>query len=226
MAHRALVAGRGDERRAMAWWFWVLRGADSVVVVDCGCADAAQAERWEISGFRRIDEILPTLGIAPQDVGALVLTHGHWDHAGAAGLLPNARVLIRQRELDWWRAEVEAHGGERSGLRAEDLAEISDRAEALGDEEVEPWPGVRLIPGGGHTPGSQWVRVGDVALASDNAYLYDNLEGPTPVGACFDEAANLAALRDIAGCAHVAPGHDPAVAERYPEVTPGIYLIG
>lgn len=225
MAHRVLVAGRGDERRPMAWWFWVIRDADRVIVVDTGCPDPEMALRWEITGLRSADDLLREIGVQASDVDAVVLTHAHWDHAGGASIFANARLLIRQAELDWWRACVLEGNPESVGLREQDLAAVAGRAEPVGDSEVEPWPGIRLIPGGAHTAGALWVKVGDVALASDNVYLYENLEGPTAIGACVDADANVAAIRRMLACRHVVPGHDPAVADRYPEIAPDVFRI-
>lgn len=37
--------------------------------------------------------------IGPNDVGLLIHTHVHMDHAGQDHLLPNARILVQRREL-------------------------------------------------------------------------------------------------------------------------------
>lgn len=226
MAHRVLVAGKGDELRPMAWWFWVVTDGSTTLLVDCGCPDLQMARRWEITGFRRADELLGSVGLSPSDVDAIVLTHGHWDHAGGASLFADAPVWVRQAEVDWWKEEIAGGRPERSGLTEADLRAIEGRLRPLDQTLVAPWPGIELVPGGAHTRGAQWVRVdGHVALASDNAYVYDNLSGPTPVGACVDPAANVAAIEQMLACDHVVPGHDPAVAERYPEVAPGVFRI-
>jgi glyoxylase-like metal-dependent hydrolase (beta-lactamase superfamily II) len=94
-------------------------------------------------------------------------------------------------------------------------------------------PGVQVFIGGRHTKESQYVSVpvrsGTSVLASDNLYLYENLERLRPIAATWDTVSNLAAqsrMTTIAGGARlVVPGHDPAVFKRFPLVQPGIARI-
>ena len=84
-----------------------------------------------------------------------------------------------------------------------------------------------LIPGilnGGHTPGMQSVRVrtkrGWVVLASDACHFYENMEGAKPFPVVYnvgDMMEGWEKLRNLADSpAHVVPGHDPLVMQRYP----------
>src|SRR5258706_16266692 len=90
-------------------------------------------------------------------------------------------------------------------------------------------PGVTCYTGGKHTYASQYVGVntaaGTVVLASDNLYLYENLEKHLPIAATLDAASNLRAqdrMKQLAVDAKlIVPGHDPAVMTRVPEVQAG-----
>jgi hypothetical protein len=85
-------------------------------------------------------------------------------------------------------------------------------------------PGIRVYTGGKHTFASQFVgvttRAGTVVLASDNAYLYENLDNRLPIAQTLDAESNVAAqvrmFTIAAAPALVVPGHDPAVFERFP----------
>ena len=98
---------------------------------------------------------------------------------------------------------------------------------------MEILPGLTVYTGGRHTFASQYVaartRGGTVVLASDNAYLYENLEQRLPIAQTLDAAANLNAqarmLTLAASPSLVIPGHDPAVFERFPSVAPGVVKI-
>jgi hypothetical protein len=68
-------------------------------------------------------------------------------------------------------------------------------------------------------------------LASDNAYLYLNIDDgwASATFAPEDREANLSAVRrmiQLAGDAsRVVPGHDAEQFERYPEIAPGVVRI-
>lgn len=66
-------------------------------------------------------------------------------------------------------------------------------------------------------------------LASDNMYLYENMESPVPIAETLDAASNLRAQdrmkRLAARPESVIPGHDPAMFERFPKIAPGVVRI-
>jgi hypothetical protein len=66
-------------------------------------------------------------------------------------------------------------------------------------------------------------------LASDNMYLYENLEKHVPIAATLDAVSNLRAqdrMKQIATSPGlIIPGHDPAVIAKFPNVAPGIAKI-
>jgi glyoxylase-like metal-dependent hydrolase (beta-lactamase superfamily II) len=52
-------------------------------------------------GKRPLVDVLEEAGIAPTDISYALVTHAHWDHTGALGDLPNAKVLVSQGEVEW-----------------------------------------------------------------------------------------------------------------------------
>ena len=101
-----------------------------------------------------------------------------------------------------------------------------------GDDETAI-PGLAFRSGGRHTWASQFVSVrtekSTVVIASDNMYLYENLDRRQPIAQTLDAAANLQAqdrMRTLASDPRlVIPGHDPAVFERFPRVADRIVRI-
>lgn len=140
-----------------------------VVLVDTGVGERlSERERQLYKADRRggLPARLRELGLAPEDVTHVILTHLHFDHAG--GLIargpdgtfqpafPRARHFVQRREL----ADAEHPCDERAAaayrhvpeclapLRTHGLLEVLDGATAI-------TPRLRVEVTGGHTPGHQ-----------------------------------------------------------------------
>jgi glyoxylase-like metal-dependent hydrolase (beta-lactamase superfamily II) len=100
-----------------------------------------------------------------------------------------------------------------------------------GDREV--LPGIRVHRVGGHTAGLQIVSVetarGRVVLTSDASHFYRNVETRQPVQIITSLPEMLTAFDTIDALAGperlIVAGHDPAVAERFETLEPGIIRI-
>ena len=233
---RGLVLGADSAARIDgAMMVWVVRGNGRVLLVDAGFYRSQFLEAWKIDRFVKPSDAIGRLGITPDQVTDLVISHLHWDHADGADLFPNARVWIQRAEYQYYQDSTHLA---RSGVFPVDM-EMMEGIERAGRLRLVPGdsqavaPGIFVYTGGRHTHESQYVSVptdaGTVVLASDNAYLYLNLEQHRPIAATWDTVSNLAAqerMKRIASSPRlVVPGHDPAVFERFPTVAPGVVAI-
>lgn len=233
---RGLVLGADSAARIDgAMMVWVIRGNGRVMLVDAGFYRDQFLKAWNIGSYVQPSDAVRRLGIQPEEVTDLVISHLHWDHADGADLFPKARVWVQRAEYEFYRDSTHLA---RSGVFPVDMAMMAEieRAGRLrlvpGDSQAVA-PGIFVYTGGRHTHESQYVSVptasGTVVLASDNAYLYLNLEQNRPIAATWDTVSNLAAqarMKRIAAAPRlVVPGHDPAVFERFPVVAPGIVEI-
>jgi glyoxylase-like metal-dependent hydrolase (beta-lactamase superfamily II) len=233
-----LVAG-ADSSRTMdiAMMFWLLRGpANRCVLVDAGFHRAKFLDSWKPAGYVLPSEALTPLGIAADSVRDVILTHVHWDHVDGADLFPRARIWIQREEYEYYVGPAGAPMHE--GIDSLDAAMLADlhakgRLAFVEGDGREVLPGVTAYLGGKHTYASQYLAVrtakGTVVLASDNVYLYENLEHAVPIAQTLDAESNLAAQRRMRILASaprlIVPGHDPAVFTRFREVAPGIAVI-
>jgi hypothetical protein len=68
-----------------------------------------------------------------------------------------------------------------------------------------------------------------VVIASDNAYLYENLERQVAIAQTLDARSNLEAqprMASLTGDSRLmVPGHDPEVRSRIEKVAPGVVRI-
>lgn len=235
-----LVAGAEPSRRLdIAMMIWVLKGADGrIAVVDSGFHRDQYFRQFAVRDYVKPTEALAPLGLKPEDVTDLVITHMHWDHAGGIDLFPSARVWIQKDEFDYYAGEAWQTRNTHGGIDPDDVLEVVRRNVAgkvsfvRGDDDTS-LPGITFGIGGKHTWQSQFVGVatakGTVVLASDNMYLYENLDRHVAIAQTLDPASNLRAQDRMRSMATeprlVVPGHDPAVFERFPRVSDRIVRI-
>jgi glyoxylase-like metal-dependent hydrolase (beta-lactamase superfamily II) len=214
----------------MDYFFWILRNAGEVIVIDTGFSDAA-GERRQRQMTLSPAQALARLGIDPSSVKRLVLTHAHWDHTGNIGLFPNAQILMSQTEFAFIDSELArrpmlANVMEESDNRVIRQLAMQGRVTLLGPED-RSIEGVVLRELPGHAPGQLAVIIerpgGDVILSSDVTHYYEELELDRPFSILTDLVAmyrSLEILRDLAAQpgAVVVPGHDPEVMQRFPAI--------
>lgn len=148
----------------------LLRGNGRIVLFDAGSGSEFAPTAGKM--MMALDE----LGVAPEDITDLVLTHGHPDHLWGVLddfgdlLFSNATHHMGRAEWDYWTdpntvntidssRQAFAVGAERRlGVAAEQMKVFND------GDEVLPGVGARLTPG--HTPGHMAfeVRAGNTAV--------------------------------------------------------------
>lgn len=233
-----LIAGADSARRLdIAMAVWLLRGVDGRnVLIDAGFQRPDLISKWKPTGFIRPDSAVLRARGDPRDITDIIVTHIHWDHFDGASLFPNAKIWIQREEVDH---HIDAAGAVLDrAIDAPDAAMLSQfrvagRLEYVNGDAKQILPGLTMYTGGKHTFQSQYAGVrtaiGTVVIASDNMYLYENLEKHLPIAQTLDAAANLAAQSRMVKLATsprlIIPGHDPAVFEKFAMVGPGIVRI-
>jgi len=239
---RYLVAGADSARRSkLAFTVWLIRGGGRTMLMDAGFYRPKFLDSWKPVAFTRPSDALAALGIKPEDVTDIIISHVHWDHLDGADLFPKARIWIQ-------RAEYEHHTNDSGAVldRAIDpddakmLAGLkrAGRVTLIPGDSTEIMPGITVFTGGKHTYASEFAavhasladgRTGTIVLASDNAYLYENLEHHRPITQSLDTLSNLRAQERMARLASeprlIVPGHDMDVFVRFPRPGNGIARI-
>ena len=228
---RGLVMGAPEaEKIDIAMVVWLIRGGGKAILFDSGFHREKWMKQFTITDYVRPDEAVRAAGVPPEDVTDIVISHAHWDHMGSVDLFPRATVWIQKDEYTYYTGAAWQAGGQHGGIDPEDVAALvrintEGRLRFVEGDDVEILPGIRAYTGARHTFASQYVRVDGEApfvLASDNCYLYRNLE-TRAASATFtpeDREANLRAQERMIVLAgrrdRVVPGHDALQFERYP----------
>jgi len=222
-----------DVEMPLNYYVWVISNGARSIVVDTGFGEAMAKKRGR-QIVKPVAEGVKALGIQPESVKDVIITHMHYDHAGNLPLFAGAKYHLQDSEMEFATGRCMCHGMMAHGYEAADVAHmvhcVFDRRVEFHDGSAEIAPGVEVHHVGGHTKGLQSVRVrtrrGWVVLASDASHFYAHMEQDRLFPIVYnvgDMLEGFRTLRRLASSpAHIVPGHDPLVMARYPVAKPGL----
>jgi glyoxylase-like metal-dependent hydrolase (beta-lactamase superfamily II) len=126
--------------------------------------------------------MLSEIGIAPEAITDIVITHAHFDHMGSIAQFPNAQIIIQKTELlSWYEAiALPRRFGyltaiiDPDNLRTALEASIEHRVTMVDGDKDDVLPGIHVRLGSGHTLGQQFVIVetarGRLVVSGDCVY--------------------------------------------------------
>ena len=174
---------------------YLVRHGDAYMLWDTGLAKPEPGAREEgVTHGPPIVDQLRRLGVRPEQVGRIGVSHYHFDHTGQAADFPNARLLIGKGDLE------ALSGNER---RAKPLARWVSGGGAVEavtkDKDVFGDGRVVMLDLPGHTPGHHGLLVtlarrGPVLLSGDVAHFRENLERDGVPSFNTDRAQSLASM--------------------------------
>ncbi len=161
---------------------YLIKHGDTYMLWDTGLSAALKGKPldpklpFDVTVKTTIVEQLATLGVAPEQIAFVAVSHYHFDHTGQAAAFPAAKLLIGQADLDALRAGA-------PGVDAKPLAPwITGGAKVegvSGDKDVFGDGSVTMIDLPGHTPGHHGLMVrlakgGTILLTGDQAHFREN----------------------------------------------------
>lgn len=214
----------------MDFFIWVIRNHERLIVVDTGSRDWKCRSRGH-QFIRSPIEGLAALGVSPERVDDVVVTHMHWDHAGNIDRFDRAHTHLQLAEIRNVTGPDMAVPAMNNFFLVDDVCTVVRRLfegrVTLHQGAHEIAPGVTVHEVNGHSAGMQVVRVhtqrGWVVLASDAAHFYANIRDNNafPIHYNYqDTVKGWEVCRRLADSPdHIIPGHDPLVLRTYPAVS-------
>ncbi len=163
-----------DDRRriTLAARPMLLIGNGKVILVDNGNGSKFSDKLKDIY---RLDDTkqnlvssLQKVGISPDDVTDVILTHLHFDHAGGSTYRENGKLFPTFRnakhyvQLDHWNQAMSPTEKDRASFMPDDylLLHQSGMLETV-QGNIELFPGISLVEVNGHTASQQLIKVSD-----------------------------------------------------------------
>ncbi|MCF8483006.1 MAG: N-acyl homoserine lactonase family protein [Rhodospirillum sp.] len=212
------------------FYFWILTGGGSPIVVDMGFNAEVAARRRRVATLPP-DRAFSLLNIDPDRVERVVMTHLHYDHAGNSDLFSKARFTLRAKEMAFATGPAMNDAATAHHYAADDIRRFvrllhDGRLDLIdGDDQVEIAPGVTVHAVPGHTDGLQVVRVttrgGPVVIASDACHYYASMRDGKPFPTFTDPRLKLIGYERLKALADGGEGivaaHDPEVLRLFPD---------
>ncbi len=182
-----------------------------------------------ISDSQSLPGLLEGVGLQPDDISKVIISHLHVDHAGGIHTLPNAEFIVQKDEYSY-----AFHPHTFSQLAYIPMAiDFPSYKWTLIDGDQVIMPGLTVVLANGHTPGLQALVVdlpqtGIVILSSDCCYLSQNLDDEMIPGIVWDPTRALHSIKKLKTLARllngvVYPNHDMAFWESTLRKSPDFY---
>ncbi|MBV6493387.1 MAG: Hydroxyacylglutathione hydrolase [Turneriella sp.] len=184
--------------------YLVVHSDNTKTLIDCGFSDAALLKKFGIKHFKPVTEILYSLGIKPQDITRIILTHTHFDHALDVDKYPNATIYVHSNEIK--SPHVKSLKNIFDTIASQKrLVEITEEVNTVG---------FKIVPSQGHTEGSIVVtaKINNVfvVFTGDECYFAESCRAKIglPRAAAFDVYENKRFIQSIPASTEILSGHE------------------
>jgi N-acyl homoserine lactone hydrolase len=173
---------------------YVIKHGDDYMVWDTGYLPGSNPSAPTVS----LVEQLALMKVRPEQVKYVGISHFHADHTGQLGALPNATLLIGEREWAALTATPPMAGANVAGF-THWISGGGKLETQAADKDVFGDGTVMILRTPGHTPGHQALLVrlkekGPVLLSGDAAHFHENYQNNGVPGFNYDRAQTIASM--------------------------------
>lgn len=162
--------GAENKFRPIIFRVYLIRTENRLILVDAGCETMPG---FDMTDFIGPIKALQNIGISPEKITDLIITHAHHDHIECVKYFKNAALYIQKDEYESGKSYL----AENLNIRTF-------------DEEMTICDGIKAVKIGGHSKGSSIVEITDsdkkYIIAGDECYMRDCLTKQIPTGASYN----------------------------------------
>lgn len=232
--------------RELSFTYMLLQGNGMNILIDTGTDGEDEEtkrlhERDSVTNWQPPHKVLAKVGVKPEEIDYVLITHAHYDHMDNLKAFPNAKFIVQEKEILGWvwaMTREKKYRAPHMALKSQNIYDalhlIEEGRMKLVDGEVKNvLPDIDVYPAyDGHTFGSQiiainnpdgvWENIGDLAYVRENFTGLDGDGVYVPVGLAVGSPYNITRSLDqileIAGgnLDRVIIGHETDNWTRYP----------
>jgi N-acyl homoserine lactone hydrolase len=178
---------------------FLIRHPEGDLMWESGISGTRTDLEVEVEFGATLEEQLAELGLTPAGIRFLVVSHGHWDHSGNAGLFARSTWIVNPDErAAMFDDEMQATQAmdDYGALEQAETILITDDHDVFGDGLVQ------IFQSPGHTPGHTVLLVrladaGSILLSGDLWHLDESRAERRVPPFNFDRAQTLASMDKV-----------------------------
>ena len=179
----------GDLKLQFVYSCYLIKHDDQYLLWDTGHAMTTPNVAPKVS----IVDQIAQLGVKPDDVKAMGVSHTHPDHIGNVEMFPQAVLYVQKAEYNWPGAD------NKPRFKPEHPVTLLE-----GDKDVFGDGSVVILSTPGHTPGHQSLQVtlpktGEIVLSGDAVHFKSNWENRGVPVNNFSKEQTLASMERLSG---------------------------
>lgn len=171
--------GAENKFRPIVFRVYLIRAENRLILADAGCETMPGFVMTEFIGPINA---LKNIGITPDEITDVIITHAHHDHIECAKYFKSAAVYIQKDEYEAGKGYL----SENLNIRTF-------------EEEMPICDGIKAVKIGGHSKGSSIVEITDsykkYIIAGDECYLRDCLAKQIPTGISYNPEKSRAFIQ-------------------------------
>ncbi|MBF0123364.1 MAG: MBL fold metallo-hydrolase [Candidatus Omnitrophica bacterium] len=87
---------KSTKNSSLGWFTFLIQNGKTNILIDTALKYPLPKPRWGITETKHLPSLLKPLGITPETVNIIIITHAHDDHADQLDSFPNATIYIHQ----------------------------------------------------------------------------------------------------------------------------------
>ena len=239
--HDSSITAHEKDSVNIDFMIWLIKGNGKYILMDAGYLYSVEsAKNFDVIDDLRPDSTLQKLMLKPEEVTDIILSYQHLDHINSIDVFPNAQVWVQKDDYTYVTTTAWQKGGVNGEFNRKEIKKLIDvhekgRVTLFEGYNKEIIPGLKIFPGSRTPSLPQYALVktslGNMALASDNIWIYYNSDFVTPAPSfrTFDANGYIKAMQKMATLVNdeklIVPGYEGSAFTKFPIITEGVIRV-
>ena len=239
--HDSIPSSSAKDSVRIDFMMWLIKGNGKNILMDAGYLYAVEDARdFDMIDDLRPDSTFQKLSVRAEEITDIILSYPHLDMVNGIDFFPNAHVYVQKDDYNYFTTTAWQKGGVNQEFNRKEVRKLIElntngRVTLVDGSTQEVLPGVRIYAGSRKPALPQYALVktilGNMALASDNVWIYYNSKyvTPAPNFSTFDANGYIKSMQKMQMLVTdeklIMPGYDAATFSKFPVITEGVIRI-